>query len=157
GKTVVYTDPITLSPPNDSLADLVQEMSAGQVTTLLILGANPVFTAPVDLDFPRHLLNVKLRIHHGLYEDETAELCHWHIPEAHFLESWGDARAHDGTVGIVQPLIAPLYEGRSAHEVLGTILQDAPVAPHDLVRNYWKTQHASMDEKSYENFWETTL
>jgi anaerobic selenocysteine-containing dehydrogenase len=64
---------------------------------------------------------VKLGVHLGLYEDETAELCHWHIPEAHYLETWSDARAFDGTVTIMQPLIAPLYGGKSAHELLAAL------------------------------------
>ena len=87
---------------------------------LLILGGNPVYTAPADLDVRRGAgRRSALRVHLGLYDDETAQLCHWHVPEAHYLESWGDARAFDGTVSIVQPLIAPLYGGKTAHELLG--------------------------------------
>ena len=95
-------------------------MSAGKVEVLVILGANPAYAAPADLGFAELLESdkVPLRIHLGLYEDETAERCHWHLPEAHPLEAWSDARAADGTVSIVQPLIAPLYGGQSAHEVL---------------------------------------
>ena len=85
---------------------------------LLILGGNPVYTAPADMDFAAHLEKVPLRIHHRLYLDETSYLCDWHLPEAHYLETWSDARAFDGTASIVQPLIEPLYQGRSAHEVL---------------------------------------
>jgi anaerobic selenocysteine-containing dehydrogenase len=92
----------------------VADIQAGQVDTLFILGVNPVYDAPADLHFADHLLKVRTRVHLSLYEDETAELCHWHVPEAHFLESWGDARAFDGTVSIIQPLIAPLYDGKSA-------------------------------------------
>ena len=93
-------------------------MNAGTVDFLLILGGNPVYTAPADLEFGAALQKVALRAHVGLYEDETAELCQWHVPEAHFLEAWSDVRSDDGTVTIVQPLIAPLYGGKSRHEVL---------------------------------------
>jgi MoCo/4Fe-4S cofactor protein with predicted Tat translocation signal len=156
GQTVVYTDPIELSPENDSLPELAKEMDAGQVSALLILGSNPVYTAPADLQFAQQLLKVPLRIHCGLYDDETAELCHWHVPQAHFLESWSDARAYDGTVGIVQPLIAPLYHGRSLHELLAVLTGDAGTSDHDVVRDYWRTQHSQPTEP-FETFWEQTL
>ena len=86
---------------------------------LVILGGNPVFTAPADLGFADALAKVTTRVHLGLYHDETAEHCHWHVPEAHFLESWGDVRAFDGTVSLIQPLIAPIYDGRTALELAG--------------------------------------
>ena len=92
---------------------------------LLILGGNPAYNAPVELGMRDRIKKAKLRIHHGLYEDETSEVCQWHLPETHFLETWSDARAFDGTVTIMQPLIAPLYGGRSAHELL-TMLTDSP-------------------------------
>jgi MoCo/4Fe-4S cofactor protein with predicted Tat translocation signal len=156
GKTVVYTDPIEANPTDQmqSLQALVADMRNGQVETLVILSANPVYTAPADLEFKENLLKVSQRIHLGLYEDETAEQCHWHIPEAHFLESWGDARAYDGTVSTIQPLIAPLYDGKSAHELLAVLLGQPGRTSHDVVREYWKGQRS---EKDFEAFWETTL
>ena len=120
GKTVYYTDPLEADPLNqiDSLRDLVSDMKAGKVEALIILGGNPAYDAPADFDFGPALLNVKLRVHSGLYYDETGELCHWHVPASHYLESWGDARSYDGTIGIIQPLIAPLYDGCHApHEI----------------------------------------
>ena len=93
----------------ESLRELVQDMDAGQVDLLLMVGGNPVYNAPADLVFGERLAKVPLRVHLALYDDETSALCHWHVPEAHYLESWSDARAYDGTVSIVQPLIAPLY------------------------------------------------
>ncbi|MFZ0738217.1 MAG: TAT-variant-translocated molybdopterin oxidoreductase [Candidatus Acidiferrales bacterium] len=158
GKTVEFTEPIEVSPEMDGLAELAKEMEAGEVTTLVILGSNPAYTAASDLEFPAKLLKVGLRIHSGLYNDETAELCHWHIPEAHYLESWSDARAYDGTVGIVQPLIAPLYDGKSAHEMIAAIAGVNGKTGHDLVRDYWKTQRPAKEtDKAFEDFWETTL
>ena len=94
-------------------AELVKDMRGGAVETLLMLGGNPVYDAPADLNFLDALKKVKLRAHVGLYSNETAAWCHWHVPEAHYLESWSDARAYDGTVSIVQPLIAPIYDGKT--------------------------------------------
>src|SRR5262249_43397948 len=123
GTTVLYTDPVEADPVDHlrSLRELVDDMAAGRVELLVIIGGNPVYTAPADLRFAEHLGQVGMRVHLGLYDDETAALCHWHLPEAHYLESWGDARAYDGTVSIIQPLIAPLYNGKSAHEVLAAL------------------------------------
>jgi molybdopterin-containing oxidoreductase family iron-sulfur binding subunit len=142
GKTVYYTAPIEANPVNqlESLRELVSEIEAGQVDVLLMLGGNPVFTAPADLQFREKLLQVGLRIHLGQHEDETAELCHWHIPEAHYLESWGDVRAFNGTVSIIQPLIAPLYEGKSPHELVSVLLGEAGRQAHAVLQDYWKRQ-----------------
>jgi molybdopterin-containing oxidoreductase family iron-sulfur binding subunit len=158
GKTVAYTDPLEVSPETDGLAELTKDIDAGQVNALVILDCNPVYTGPADLDFTSKFLKVGLRIHLGLYSDETAELCHWHVPEAHFLESWGDARAYDGTVGIVQPLIAPLYDGKSQDEFIAILAGDNGKSGHDIVRNYWNSQRpAKASDKQFEDFWETTL
>ena len=160
GKTVLYTDPLETEPvnENESLAQLVSNIGAGSVHLLLILSGNPVYNAPAELDFANQLLRVPQRVHLGLYNDETAELCHWHIPEAHFLEAWSDTRAYDGTVGIVQPLIAPLYDGKSAHEILGVLTGQPGTSAHDVVRGYWKTQRPAKEtDKDFEKFWEVTL
>ena len=158
GKTVTYADSVEVSPEADGLTDLVKEIDAGQVTTLVIIGSNPVYTAPVDLGFAQKLLKVGLRIHLGLYDDETADLCHWHVPEAHFLESWGDCRAYDGTASIIQPLIAPLYNGRSCHEMIAAMSGDGDKAPHDIIQEYWRGQRpAGMSDKAFRDFWETSL
>ena len=105
-----------------SIGALAADMAAGQVQTLLIFGGNPVYTAPADLQFVQNFLKVPLRIHVSLYDDETSDLCHWNVPAAHFLETWSDARAFDGTVTILQPLISPLYNGKSELEVLAAFL-----------------------------------
>src|SRR5207248_9199933 len=105
GNTVIYTASLEANPVNqmESVRALVTDMNASAVDTLIIIGGNPVYNAPVDLNFRDALSKVKLRVHLSLYNDETSELCHWHIPEAHYLESWGDARAYDGTVTLMQP------------------------------------------------------
>jgi molybdopterin-containing oxidoreductase family iron-sulfur binding subunit len=156
GKTVYYTAPIEANPVNQlgSLRELVSEIDAGQVDTLLILGGNPVFTAPADLQFGKKLLKVGLRIHLGPYEDETAEFCHWHIPEAHYLESWGDVRAFDGTVSIIQPLLAPLYDGKSPHELLSALQGQADRPAHSVVQDYWKRRTPG---PNFEAAWESWL
>ena len=111
-------------------------MGAGRVG-LLVLGGNPVFDVPVDFQFGAQLEKVNWSAHLSLYSDETSVACTWHIPEAHYLEAWGDARADDGTVSIVQPLIAPLYGGRSATEILSAALDPAPQNSADLVKALW--------------------
>jgi Fe-S-cluster-containing dehydrogenase component len=113
-------------------------MNAGKVDLLVIVGGNPVYTAPVDLEFAASLDKVQLRAHLSLYGDETSERCHWQIPEAHFLEAWSDARGYDGTASIVQPLIAPLYGGRSAHEVLATFTDRPERSAYEIIRDHWK-------------------
>ena len=139
GKTVVYTKPIE-STTKDSAAEmarLVSDLAAGKVKTLVVLGGNPVYNAPADLRFADALTKADTVIRLGLYEDETSALSHWHLPETHALESWGDAVAHDGTVAIVQPLTAPLYQGKSAIEVVGELI-DQPVPGREWVRQTWK-------------------
>jgi MoCo/4Fe-4S cofactor protein with predicted Tat translocation signal len=158
GKTVFYTDPVDANPVNqtESLKDLVADIQAGKVDLLIILGGNPVYDAPADLSFADVLKSgkVPVRVHHGLYQDETAELCQWHVPATHELESWGDARAYDGTVSVIQPLIAPLYNGKSAIEFVALLSGQAEATGYDLVRTYWQKQHTGTD---FETFWRKSL
>jgi MoCo/4Fe-4S cofactor protein with predicted Tat translocation signal len=142
GRTVVYTDPIEAEPVDQfaSIRELVGEMNAGKVDVLVILSANPAYTTPPDLKFADAMSKVTLRVHLSPFYDETSELCHWHVPEAHFLETWSDGRAHDGTVSIVQPLIAPLYAGRSAHEVLAAMSDHPERSAYDTLREFWNRQ-----------------
>ena len=154
GKTVVYTQPVEAEPVAqvDSLRDLVADMSAGKVDLLVIVGGNPVYTAPADLRFADALDKVQLRVHLSLYDDETSERCQWQIPEAHFLESWSDARAYDGTASIIQPLIAPLYSNKSAHELLAA-LSDRPERPaYDIVREHWSRNGGSGLSRTPQDF-----
>ncbi|HYR77220.1 MAG TPA: TAT-variant-translocated molybdopterin oxidoreductase [Pyrinomonadaceae bacterium] len=143
GKTVFYTDPIEANSVDQtqSLRELVNDIDANKVDTLIIIGGNPAYNTPIDLRLDLNRLNkVKLRAHLNLYNNETSEICHWHIPATHYLESWGDARSYDGTVTIVQPLIAPLYEGRTNHEVLALFSDNYDRRPYDIVKEYWRTQ-----------------
>ena len=149
GKTVFYSDPVLVDTADhsESLKALVSDMRAGKVDLLIILGGNPVYNAPADFGFADALknTNIPIRIHLGLHNDETAELCQWHVNEAHYLEAWGDARAYDGTVSIVQPLIAPLYSGKSVYEMISLLAGQPSTAGHDIVQNYWKTKHTGAD------------
>ena len=158
GKTVFYTDPVDSNPVNrsDSLHQLVEDIRGGKVDLLLILGGNPVYDAPAELEFASALKSnaVALKVYLGTHSNETAELCHWHVPEAHYLEAWSDGRAYDGTVSIVQPLIEPLYGGKSAHEIIAILSGQTGVSGHDLVQQYWQKQHSGGD---FDAFWRRAL
>src|SRR5262249_39266669 len=149
GSTVVYTQTVEAEPVDQvaSLRDLVADMNAGKVDLLVILSGNPVYTAPADLKFSDALAKVQLKVRLGLYNDETSALCQWQIPEAHFLESWSDARAFDGTASIVQPLIAPLYGGKSAHEVVAAMSDRPERSAYEIIREHWK-----IDPKNDDNW-----
>ncbi|MDQ1409275.1 MAG: hypothetical protein QOJ41_1010, partial [Acidobacteriaceae bacterium] len=156
GHTVYYTDPVEATPVNqlESLRTLCDDMAAGSVDTLLIVGGNPVYDAPHDFDFANKLKKVRNIIHLSSHFDETAEYCQWHIPESHYLEAWGDARAFDGTLSIVQPLIAPLYNTISAYEFLAAFSDKPGVTAYDAMRERLKTLHGGPD---FEKFWRKSL
>ncbi|MFN2511587.1 MAG: TAT-variant-translocated molybdopterin oxidoreductase [Pyrinomonadaceae bacterium] len=141
GKTVSYTDPLEVNSVDqrESLGELVQDIDGGRVELLVILGGNPAYNTPADLKLDQNrLFKTKLRVHLSSHKDETSELCHWHIPEAHYLESWGDTRSFDGTATIVQPLIEPLYGSKNAHEVLAVFSPQYDRKAYDIVRDYWR-------------------
>jgi MoCo/4Fe-4S cofactor protein with predicted Tat translocation signal len=160
GKTVIYADPVEADPTDQmaSLRDLIDDMNAGRVDLLVIVGGNPVYTAPADLPFGAAMTKVALRVHLSLYDDETSALCHWQIPETHFLEAWSDARAYDGTVSIVQPLIAPLYNGKSAHELFAAFTDRPERSPYDIVREHWsRTSGGAAIDAAFESAWRRWL
>src|SRR5947207_5168157 len=164
GTTLYYTEPVEAHPVNhlDSLRELCADIDAGKVTTLLILGVNPVYTAPHDFDiasklrFDEKLKGKKIEtvIQVSPHFDETSQYCDWHVAESHYLETWGDARAFDGTVSVVQPLIAPLYRTHSVHEVLAAFTDKPGLSAYDAVRNRLKAANPSAD---FEKFWRKTL
>jgi molybdopterin-containing oxidoreductase family iron-sulfur binding subunit len=156
--TVVYTEPILASPVDElaSITELANDMEAGRVDLLLMIGTNPVYTAPADLHFADRISKVALRVHVGLHHDETAALSQWHVPEAHYLESWSDARTADGTVSIIQPLIAPLFAGRTAHEIIAAMTKQAGQSPYDIVRAYWQGRTGTQGP-AFEAFWRKAL
>jgi molybdopterin-containing oxidoreductase family iron-sulfur binding subunit len=129
-------------------------MRNGSTDLLVVLGGNPIFDAPADLGLPEALRSVPLRIHLSLDDNETSDLCDWHVNEAHFLESWSDAMAAEGTIGIVQPLIAPLYAGKTSHELIAALADQAGISGYELVRNHWKQVHRASD---FESWWRKAL
>ncbi|MGE0760322.1 MAG: hypothetical protein AB7O38_25130, partial [Pirellulaceae bacterium] len=139
GTTVQYIRPSVpyAGDQVESLRELVEAMQAGDVEMLMILGANPVFTSPADIPFAEAMNRVPFSAHLGLYEDETAALCDWHLPGLHFLESWSDVRAFEGTASLIQPLIAPLYDGWSEHTLVALLAGASDTSPYELVREYW--------------------
>jgi molybdopterin-containing oxidoreductase family iron-sulfur binding subunit len=182
GKTVVYTDPVLPGRTGDSMAQLAglyKAVEKNEIHTLLIVGGNPAYTAPADLDLAG-LLTRQLRrprkewlaVHMGIHFDETSRLCHWHVPETHFLESWSDGVAYDGTASIIQPLISPLYAGRSQHELFANLTRrksdskeqpgtDYDVrSPYELVRDHWregKNRPKSAEKAPFDTFWQQAL
>ncbi len=143
----VYTDPVNPMPSiqTDDLKSLVSDMNAGKVDWLVILNANPLYAAPVDLDFESAMGKVKTVVHLGSHIDETGEAAHWHINNQHYMEMWSDARAYDGTVSIVQPMIDPMYGGHAAHEFIQSMLDEPDVSAYDAVRANWKQQLSKGD------------
>ena len=156
GQTVRYYTPVQARVEDQlqSLRGLVQDMRAGRVDTLVILGGNPVYDAPVDLGFAAALSQVSLSIHHGLYRDETALRVGWHIPLAHPLERWGDARASDGHATILQPLIEPLYGGHSPHRLLSALAGEPAADSRETVRRIWRRR---LGDDHFEQRWRTAL
>ena len=152
GITVEYRTPA--GPQPGSLEELVTDMQRGEVTTLLLLDVNPVFTAPADLPFAEALTKVPLTVHLDFHADETAARCQWHLPQSHFLESWSDLRASDGTLSVVQPLIAPLYATVSAHELLAAVAEATPREAYDIVRDSWRARLPTGD---FEAQWRKVL
>jgi molybdopterin-containing oxidoreductase family iron-sulfur binding subunit len=152
GKTVFYTDPIEANQTDQlgSLMDLVSALDSGSVDLLLILGGNPAFNAPVELGMRDRLRKARMRAHLSSVADETSEVCQWQLPETHYLETWGDARAFDGTVSLQQPLIEPLYQSRSVLQIVNMLTDNPLLGSYDLVKGYWATQHKGAD---FEQWW----
>jgi molybdopterin-containing oxidoreductase family iron-sulfur binding subunit len=154
GHTVRYTALPEAAGHTESIRALAQDMEAKQVSTLVIIGGNPAYDAPADLEFAQRLQAVRTSVHLSNYDNETSALCTWHVPRAHYLEAWGDARAWDGTIGIVQPLIRPLFEGMSALELLALLTGDDQTAGHDIVRRTFADARETGD---VERLWRRTL
>jgi MoCo/4Fe-4S cofactor protein with predicted Tat translocation signal len=156
GKTVIYTETVNPMPSiqGQDIVTLVNDMRAGKVDWLLILNSNPVYTAPVDLQFEDALSKVKMTAHLGSHLNETGVATEWHINGAHYLESWSDTRAYDGTATVVQPMIDPLYGGKSAHEVIQSMLDDPDTSAYNAVRKTWQ---GSLGAGDAEHAWRKIL
>jgi MoCo/4Fe-4S cofactor protein with predicted Tat translocation signal len=155
GATVSYHETKDAALPSvSSLASLVASMKAGAVQTLVVLGGNPVFDAPADLDFVSAMAKIPHSIALGHAVDETSSKAEWHVPRAHYLESWGDARAVGGTLSVVQPLILPLFGGRTPIEVLGLMVAGKDRSGYDIVRDTWKS---ILGEAEFDKKWNRVL
>ena len=137
-----------------SLKELALELSTGQVGLLVILGGNPAFNAPANLEFATLIEKAKFSAHLSLYEDETSALCDWHLPATHFLEAWGDGRAVDGTITTRQPLIAPLYEGKTEYELLAAMMRQPQRSNLDIVQQAWRERYQGND---FEGYWRKAI
>jgi MoCo/4Fe-4S cofactor protein with predicted Tat translocation signal len=150
GKTVLFQE--DSQRREGTLADLAQALNAGQVDTLVITGGNPVYTGPVDFNWAATQRKAREIIRLGYYEDETSKVCDLHLPEAHYLESWGDARTSDGTYVPIQPLIEPLYGGLTELEVLARIAGGNVTRPHDIVRETFNSLAPNASENDWRQF-----
>jgi MoCo/4Fe-4S cofactor protein with predicted Tat translocation signal len=159
GRTVIYTE--TVSPmPSEQIADLkslVADINAGKVQWLVILGVNPIYSAPSDLRFQDAFAKIPVTVHLGSHVDETGVIANWHINKAHYLESWSDARAYDGTISIIQPMIDPMYAGKSAFDVFQTLLENSQISAFMVVqtnaRSYIKGDFAEGWRKALHDGW----
>ena len=157
GTMIVATEPAN-PLPSSQLADLkilVGDLYAGKVDWLVILNANPVYNAPSDLNFAAAFEKAKMTAHLGSHLDETGQNAQWHIPAAHFLESWSDAQAYDGTVSIVQPLIDPLYGGKTPHHFLQALLDEPGLSPYAAVQETWRAMISSSED--FDKTWRKSL
>ncbi len=159
GATIYAIAPVD-ARSDAGLPELCQAIDRREVDILVILSANPAYAAPPELQMTTRLALVRNRVCLSAHDDETSSLCQWQVPEAHYLESWSDARAADGTACIIQPLIAPLYDGRTAHEVVGALTRMASTGDaassggREIVREYWRKWHGENNvAKSFEEFW----
>jgi molybdopterin-containing oxidoreductase family iron-sulfur binding subunit len=162
GETVYFIDSVAAQGAA-SLAELVADLHAAAVDTLLILDGNPVYDAPADSGFSKALTELTskmsggdyaaLTVHLGTHSNETAYACRWHVPMSHWLESWGDARAFDGTASLTQPLIAPMYDGVTMAEFIDRVLGNPSRGGFAILRDYWKQQVAG----DFDAWWLKTL
>jgi len=157
GTTVEFIKPVEASPVNHtaSLKSLVDDMDSGKVDLVIVAGdVNPAYSAPADFGFAEAYLKVKTRVRLSRLKDETATLSQWSIPQLHTQEAWGDARAVDGTVSLIQPQIAPLYSGKSLLEMLSALVDETEVSGYDTLVDYWKRTKGEID---FEKFWTMSL
>ena len=158
GKTVFTVPSLQAVPaqPGEDIRSLVADINAGKVQWLVMLGSNPLYNAPVDLQFAEAFNKVPNTVHHGTHVDETGFFSTWHIPKSHYLESWTDCRAADGTISIVQPMIAPLYNSVTTHDILQALL-DPSLGAYDVVsataKNYMKGDFAEGWRKALHDGW----
>jgi len=159
GQTVHYTAPLDAESVDhtSSLVELVNDMRAGGVSALVMLDVNPVYDAPGELEFASAIEQVRFRAQMSTHADETTQHCHWHVPSSHWLEAWGDIRAYDGTVSVIQPLIEPLYQSKSAHEVVAAIAGQGGQPVRDLLADRWAKDPVFASATDFGAAWQRVL
>lgn len=150
GRTVGLAPPVLAAgaAPTQTLPQLVREIHDGKIDALVIIDANCVVTAPAELALREALARVPDTFYFGTQENETARACHCFGPTTHFLETWGDARAYDGTVSFLQPLVHPLVDARPASEILAVLAGDHDPQAQLLLRDYW-LENGSLSEADW--------
>ncbi len=143
GQTIEFIEPLaanTNKSQKEQLSDLIKAIDSGSVKMLVVLEGNPVYNSPIDLKINKERMDkIPYRVHLGQYFDETAALCHWHIPSTHFLETWGDGLSYDGSVTLSQPLIDPLYNGKSVQQIVQLCFKENYEKSNlDIVKGYWQ-------------------
>lgn len=152
--TVEYISlPFEAGQNSDSLSDLVDSINNGDIDSVVIIGGNPAFTAPTDLNFGEAIKKVDTSIHLSDYFDETSKLTTWHVNRTHFLEAWGDGYSYRGTRSIIQPLIRPLFDGKNELEFLAAVVRGKDQKAYDLVQSTWKKLYPS----GFRNKWRKIL
>jgi Fe-S-cluster-containing dehydrogenase component len=146
-------DPVAIGHA-ESLRALTDDLAARRVETLIVVGANPAYDGPGNLGLGDLIAAVPFSVHFGLYADETAMRCRWHLPMSHPLESWSDLRAFEGTASIVQPLIRPLYDTRTAHQLLAILHGEVSPPSYDIVASSWRARSGSND---FPTWWRDVL
>ena len=154
GKTVKFVASPEASAGYGTIADLTKDLSTGLVDILYISNSNPVYTAPADLKFAENMKKAKIKICLAPATDETSKLCDWTLPMAHSLETWGDARAFEGTASIMQPIISPLFDGRSELEVFSSLIGENR-GGYDILRTYWQAN--GLGNGDFEKNWRTAV
>ncbi len=140
GQSVSYLDVpyVAQTNQNHAFRELVDDMKAGSIDTVVMIGTNPVYSAPADLDFEGALNGISEKIHLSLHYDETSRTSNWHVNRAHFLETWGDGHSWTGVRSVIQPMIQPLFGGKSEVEFLAAIVDGEDTGGYELVRDTWR-------------------
>lgn len=145
---VTFIPPVVGNHADPPLSTLAEAIADGDVESLVVLGSNPVYTGAADLEFERRYQSVPWRLHWGEYYDETARHSHWHVPATHPLETWGDCRAYDGTSSLLQPVIRPLHDGKTALQMLAAFSRNDDEGPRQQIRAYWRQREGGRQRES---------
>ncbi len=157
GQSLHYIPPVLARPATtQSLLELTRDLENGSTEALLVVGGNPAYAAPADLQLADLIARVPFSLHLGVHANETTRCCQWHVPEAHYLESWGDARTYDGTVSLIQPLVQTLYGGHTALELVSLVRRPSADSDYEQLRAYWRAAW-QLSGEDFERAWHRAL